>query len=374
MGFGKGKGKNSKGKGKSMSAGKATSQWQQLGSIGKGRGGDNRISTSTIPPWRSPCYDQFAQSPWRNQQHQQHPHQPQQHYQTQQRWVCDTCGTNHPAFHVFCGTCHFAPTDRPPKAPKRRWSSRLRPKDIPEDWLHIDGEDDVDTDDNMYDIQTPKAPPSRQINSVLTWLQEDGCSQEVIDVIKRHQALNEPQPQQQSKDLWAELRSAKDKAKHIEQQLSAATVRVEKAQVELDAACALRDDLATKQQAILASIDETVAKLPHVDSLQSQLTHYESLLKKIQESMTEGIPEVKTPQRDKLYTLVFFGNESRPNDSCQEAPRQDSDDTSHLVDRSGFGFGPTLRSQKAATPYSAERPPATVHGTPDGADPQSVKA
>ena len=72
--------------------------------------------------------------------------------------------------------------------------------------------------------------------------------------------------------MWAEPRSAKDKVKHIEQQLTSAQARVDKAQSELDEANSVKDDLVDEHSMLLQQVDQTVAALPHVDNLQSQIS------------------------------------------------------------------------------------------------------
>ena len=364
MGFGKGKGgKTGKGKGKTLSAGKATSEWQQVRFDPAGNGRGSGVPPTPSSPWRTQP-TQYTQAPWHQQQYQPHRNQ-YVHFQAHSGpdWVCQGCNTTHPSYHVFCAVCYQSPP-RPPKKKQRRnrWdrSGRIRPKDIPEDALHAD-----DVDEEMFDISTPEPPPQQQVDSVLSWLEDEGCDPNVIRIIQNHRQAKQPPPPP-PKDMWAELRSAKDKVKHIEQQLTSAQARVDKAQSELDEANSVKDDLVDKHSMLLQQIDQAVAKLPHVDNLQSQVDHYASLFKRIQDFVAEGIPEERSQDRQRLYDLIFDRApvETAPEADLQFEQHAGEDDGSSVVDKSGFGFGPAAKSPASSSPYSASRPASTVGSKP----------
>ena len=213
----------------------------------------------------------------------------------------------------------------------------------------MDTDVDVDMDagsrSNDYCISTPVAPPKAQIASVLAWLQDQGAEDDVIQVIKKHHDESlKPPPASQPRDPWLELRSIKDKAKHVEHHLKIAQAKVPKVTEELEAATSLRDDLAWRHQELLDQTNTIVNSLPHVDKLKSQVQQLTQVIQQIQGKVAGGIPDGEA-DRKQLYRLIF--NNDQGQAAKDLTPTAGGTQSSHngdlvdgdLIDRTGFGFG-----------------------------------
>ena len=322
-------------------------------------------------------------------------------------WICTSCNSVHPFYHKECYQCHhsipaFADGKTGGKAgnKRNRWagsSPNKAPAAPASPAGKSGGKGNNDTDmeidyvniykspSEKFDISTPTPSCSKdEIQKVLNWLKSKKANDNILEEIHAlHKQDEAPLGSHAAEDIdpWPALQSAKAKLQNVEKALINATV---KKQDWLENTSSAVDDLYAKKQELLESIEPLQAKVlgtPTTDKMIEKLRRYDDLLSQIRSQIQHGLPESQTPERNKLYKLIFeerTDSEAEPQDGDVSAEKANDDDvegafddTINHVDRSGFGFGPVAGSKGDRNPY-AKKP--TGKGTGGSSPPSDAPA
>ena len=234
---------------------------------------------------------------------------------------------------------------------------------------------EVHEDDDMGDNFMIGTPPDdsckeevdmEKVSEVIRWLKAKGADKAIIGSLAELKAANDkPDIKEQPKDPWRCLQSCKDKMRTVKKQLESAVEVLERQRSQFEEAQAWHDELVDRRDNIGATIDELQIQVGSSD-LKIKVSEYESLITTLQEKMKNGLPE-DPKEKAQVYNLVFRGNVGK---SDQDSDKDDlGDDTSHLVDREGFGFvgkgrgfGPAQVPKSNPSPYAKEQHSSTAKG------------
>ena len=350
-------------------------------------------------------------------QAQQHFQQPmniqyvQQHQHQQFDWICPTCTTIHPYFHMFCAIC------QPPSGGKGKGKSKGKDKGktkskgngksknkasaglihgkgpaekkpppagdshaanrpgrwrsgagVPAHWhdaeeydMSIDvGDDDRHWTDDYDDEE--KCDPA-EVNRVLRWLRnKEGVDPNAAEVLESLQIPVEKPSTKLHADPWRALQSVRDKLKNITSQLETACAKYEECQAALKAADDVKEHLSAKK-GDLAQEEKDLQQQALESRSSNQGDHaqqddFESIVMQLRECFQCGVPEPQTERSAWIYKLLFggqHGQEFAPTHSASPgsaAPAAQPRDTHFGVDVVGATFGPSKGTKAAASPYS----------------------
>ena len=330
------------------------------------------------------------------------------------KWTCRTCSFTHPASMNHCPWCdnvtsasltsssqHSSSAPHiPPKRKPSRWNRNKR-----DDWNV--GSDDYDHDWSLrnrrnylfdsnyqsFDIGTPSAPPAKESQVVIDWLQEcDDIDPAVINLLKRATEAK-PEPKVPI-EPWKDLQSSHAKLKSISDQIGKADSRIARLEEDLHYAQELRQSLDEKEKGLRLHIESIMpgsfgTQNDHVHA-GKQAIFYEQLIRAVQASLSAGLPQAGSPAQTDVYDMVFHGKLPAASVPADQAPAPTSltsetihsdeaaappspgaamseaasvgaasgvaDDSSLVVDKDGFGFNPApKRAARLAQPYARAR-------------------
>ena len=195
-----------------------------------------------------------------------------------------------------------------------------------------------------------------------TWFKSKGASAEVLGELNEiKQAAKPAKPEQSVRDPWRALQSSRDKLGAVEKQISTANENVTKYKAYFDEAVEWQEELDGRRKALVDEIQELQAvalegKTTSERENARRLSQYDSLIADIQNIVAKGLPADNSDDRHALYNLIFHGQRERPQGQTESQNEVRGptvgDPTEDLVDRSGFGFGPSKGARGDQTPYS----------------------